>query len=124
MKNSKRYFIVALFISLLFGISKAQDTNGGENKNIKITFRPSPVYTNIARKNNIEGKVFLKVKFLANGTIGSITDATEDNAEILREYGLINKAIEAAKKLKFEPAIRNGKPVSMVKTVVFDFRLY
>jgi periplasmic protein TonB len=39
-------------------------------------------------------------------------------------YGLTENAIEAAKKIRFQPAIRDGKPVSVRTVLEFNFALY
>jgi len=39
-------------------------------------------------------------------------------------YGLTERAIAAAKKIKFVPATRDGKPVSMWMQLEYNFNLY
>jgi hypothetical protein len=39
-------------------------------------------------------------------------------------YGLTEQAIAAARQMKFEPALKNGVPVTSIKTVEFTFTLY
>jgi hypothetical protein len=38
--------------------------------------------------------------------------------------GLTEQAIIAAKRIRFEPQLKDGKPISVVKTVEFTFSLY
>jgi hypothetical protein len=38
--------------------------------------------------------------------------------------GLTEKAIEAAKKIRFNPAVKNGAPVSVRGQLEFSFNLY
>jgi hypothetical protein len=38
-------------------------------------------------------------------------------------YGLMEKAIEAARAIRFEPAMKDGKPVSVRGRVEMGFRL-
>jgi hypothetical protein len=38
--------------------------------------------------------------------------------------GLTEQAIQSAKKIKFVPATRNGKPVSMIMELQYNFNLY
>lgn len=90
-------------------------SENGENKKLKITDKPNPYYTKQARKNLTTGAVHLYVMFLANGRIGLVIP------RILLPDGLTQESIEAARKLKFEPQIVNGKPVTVIKTVVYNF---
>ncbi len=100
---------------------QAQDTT----EPIKLSSKPPAIYTLKARKNKVEGTVRLRVSFLASGEIGDVTYVSETSQKKkLTKYGLVEQAIEAAKQIKFEPARRNGQPVSVVKTVEYSFILF
>lgn len=94
---------------------KSSDLN---NKSLNILYKPRPVYTAQARTNNVQGSVVLRVVFLASGGIGNISPVSELPA------GLTEKAIAAAKQMKFEPQIKNGRPVTVIKQVQFNFTIY
>jgi len=83
-----------------------------------ILYKVKASYTEQARQNRIEGVVVLNVVFAANGSIHSIrvVQGLPD--------GLTEKAIEAAKKTRFRPAIENGAPVSVRGDLSFSFSLY
>ena len=83
-----------------------------------ILYKVKASYTEHARRNRIEGEVVLNVVFAANGAIHSI--------RVVRGLpdGLTEKAIEAAKKTRFRPAIENGTPVSVRGDLSFTFSLY
>ena len=85
---------------------------------IKIISKPQPQYTEEARKNQISGTVRLRVIFNSNGSIGSITSVSGLG------YGLTEKAIAAARSIRFEPALKNGVPQSVSKVVEYNFNLY
>ena len=68
--------------------------------------------------NNIQGSVTLKVTFLANGGIGSVTPVSG------LPYGLTEQAIMAARRMVFLPFKRNNTTVSVTKTVVYSFSIY
>ncbi len=89
-----------------------------QNTKIKFISKPQPKYTDVARAKLIEGKVVLRISFLANGQIGSISPV-----KTLSD-GLTEQAIEAAKKIKFNPAVRNGKPASVTMSVQYTFTIY
>lgn len=90
----------------------------GPSKDLQITFKPKPRYTDEARQNNITGNVRVKVTFLANGSIGSVSPVSNLG------YGLTEQAIAAAKQMRFEPKMVNGRATAVTKVVVFNFTIY
>jgi TonB family protein len=83
-----------------------------------ILYREKAKYTEEARQNKIQGSVLLQVVFNINGLITDI--------KVIRGLpdGLTGKAIEAAKKIRFNPAVKNGAPVSVRGALDFAFNLY
>ena len=84
---------------------------------VSIVSKPKPVYSEEARRLRIEGEVVLEVTFPTSGRI-----------RVLRVvgslgHGLDEAAIEAAKKIEFEPARRDGRPVDHTATLRVIFRL-
>lgn len=107
------------------GIGPPEDSKS-EITPLKITKRVKPAFTDRAREMRLGGYLRLKVTFLSNGKIGNVTYIKADppNAERenkLLQSGMIDQAIEAAKKIKFKPAMKNGIPISVLKTVQYDF---
>lgn len=90
----------------------------GAAQAIKIISKPRASYTNDAREKLVQGKVVLKVTFLANGEIGPITVISG------LAGGLTEQAIAAARAIRFEPAKIGSKPVSMTKTVEYTFSIF
>jgi len=87
------------------------------NRGVMIESKPRPVYTDKARAENLEGKVILKITFRANATIGKI--------KVVKGLGdLTQQAVEAAKKIRFQPAMKNGKPYTVTRNVEYTFTLY
>jgi TonB family protein len=95
-----------------------------ENAPIKLLSHPAASYTSRARKDSVEGDVKLRITFLSDGKIGDVVDITVNDKEKLSEYGLTANAIEAARKIKFIPAKRNGKAVTLKKVIIYKFTLY
>jgi TonB family protein len=83
-----------------------------------ILYREKAKYTEEARQNKIQGVVMLQVVFNVNQQITDI--------RVIRGLpdGLTEKAIEAAKKIRFNPAVKNGAPVSVRGQLEFSFNLY
>ncbi len=77
-----------------------------------------PSYTDAARKHKVKGVVTLKVILRHNGEI--------DIVQVVKglRHGLTEKAIEAARKIKFIPATKNGRPVSQYVVLRFVFSVY
>jgi TonB family protein len=88
------------------------------DRKIKLVMKPEPSYTEEARQSQVTGTVVLKVVFSANGSVLNIIVVSG-----LRQ-GLTEKSIEAAKKIKFIPAMKDGKFVSMWMQLEYNFNLY
>ena len=80
--------------------------------------KPEPSYTKDARKHGIEGTVILRCVFASSGQVTNIhvVSGLPD--------GLTERAIEAAKKIKFKPATKEGHPVSMWMELQYNFNLH
>ncbi|NOT48092.1 MAG: energy transducer TonB [Acidobacteria bacterium] len=90
----------------------------GVTSPLRIISNPRATYTEAARTNNVQGSVLVKVTLLASGQVGSVT--------VVRglPHGLSEKAIAAAKLIRFEPKKVNGVPVSSTKTMEYTFSIY
>ncbi|HXV78041.1 MAG TPA: TonB family protein [Candidatus Polarisedimenticolaceae bacterium] len=84
---------------------------------VEIIAKPKPVYTDAARSGGIEGEVVLEVVFNASGRL--------DVLRVLGSlgFGLDEAAVEAAKKIRFKPARRDGKPIDHVALLTIVFQL-
>lgn len=85
---------------------------------IKILSKPRPNYTDRARQANITGTIRAAVLFAANGRVMNVLILTPLG------YGLDEQAVRAARGIKFEPATKDGKAVSVVKMVEYSFAIY
>ena len=83
----------------------------------QILGRPTPGYTDEARRNQIEGSVKVSVLLKADGAVSDIKVARGLG------YGLDEKAIEAARQLRFVPAQKDGHAVSVRLFLEFKFSL-
>jgi TonB family protein len=77
--------------------------------------RPVPGATREAKRNIFHGKIVLEAILAANGKVTNIL--------ILKSlpYGLNQKALEAAQQIRFEPALKDGKPVSVWVQIEYEF---
>ena len=80
--------------------------------------KPEPQYTEEARRNGITGTVILRVVFSRTGEVTNIRALQPLGG------GLTEKAIAAARQIRFVPARKNGQPVSMYMQLEYNFNLY
>jgi TonB family protein len=82
-----------------------------------LTYKEQADYTPEARENKVEGIVVLNIIFSADGKISAIRVVSG------LPYGLTEAAIAAARRIRFEPAMKDGKPVSVRGNLEFGFSL-
>jgi TonB family protein len=80
--------------------------------------RPEPLYTEEARKNQLTGTVTLRLVLNANGTVTNVVPLSR------LPDGLTEKAMEAARRIQFTPAEKDGHRVSQYATINYNFNIY
>lgn len=84
----------------------------------RVTAKPEPQYTEQARNQQTTGTVVLRCVFAADRTVKYLL------VVVGLPDGLTERALEAARRIKFEPAIKDGRPVSMYIQLEYNFNLY
>lgn len=84
----------------------------------RVLSKPEPQYTEEARKTGVTGAVVLSVVFSRTGQVTNI------RAVQTLCCGLTEKAIAAARSIRFIPAMRNGQVVSTYMQLEYNFNLY
>ena len=84
----------------------------------RLISKPEPQYTEDARKNQVTGTVVLKCVFGSDGSVKNISVRSG------LPHGLTEKAIAAARQIKFVPATKDGRQVSMWMQLEYNFNLY
>ena len=84
----------------------------------RLLTKPEPQYTEEARKNGISGTVMLRVVFSSGGEVVQIRALSS------LPFGLTERAIAAARQIKFVPALKGGRPVSVHMQLEYNFNLY
>ena len=102
------------------GVGPGSPTSTTEKQTspLKILSKPRPSYTDLARMYGIQGTVTLRVTFLTNGNIGAVSIVSK----LL--FGLTNNSISAAKRINFEPPIKDGAAYTVTKILQFTFTIY
>ncbi|MET0622522.1 MAG: energy transducer TonB [Pyrinomonadaceae bacterium] len=83
-----------------------------------ITFKPEPGFTEEARKNNVTGVVRLRAILSSSGAVTGITTVKG------LPDGLTEKAISAARQIRFTPAEKDGRAVSQYVVLEYNFNIY
>ncbi|CAN5284589.1 hypothetical protein BH20ACI2_BH20ACI2_12540 [soil metagenome] len=100
------------------GLDAPPPKKAGVTAGLKILSKPRPGYTDAARQANIQGTVILRVTFLASGQVGSISPVKG------LPSGLTEQAIAAARRISFEPAMRDGVGQSVTRQIEYTFSIY
>jgi TonB family protein len=88
------------------------------DQKIRLAIKPEPQYTEQAKQAGITGTVVLKAVFTSGGNVSNIRIVSG------LPYGLTETAVAAAKNIKFFPAMKDGKNVSMWMQLEYNFNLY
>ena len=82
-----------------------------------ILYAPKALYNEPARKNRVQGVIVVRAVFTTEGEVTKV--------QIVRGLpdGLDDEAIQAARRIRFLPAVKNGKPVAVRMTMEFSFNL-
>lgn len=98
--------------------AKTRDVFGsGEvQKKAKLVDAPPADYPDAALAAKTDGEVRLRLVLAADGSVKNIFPMKG------MPNGLTEAAMAAARKIKFTPAIRDGKPVSQFETLSYEFR--
>jgi len=83
----------------------------------EITFKPRPVYTEEGKRLKVEGEVLLEVVFTAGGQVRV--------QRVLQGlgHGLDESAVQAAQKILFRPALKDGQPTDFPAVLHIVFQL-
>ena len=88
------------------------------DRKVRVVMKPEPRYTESARRKQVTGTVIIKAVFSCNGSLGNIRVV-----EML-QHGLTEQAVAATRMIKFVPAVKNRKYVSMWLQLEYNFNLY
>jgi TonB family protein len=84
----------------------------------RVVAKPEPSYTESARKYAVQGTVVLRCVFSSSGEV--------KNLKVVKRlpHGLTERALVAAREIKFTPAVKDGREVSMYIQLEYNFNLY
>jgi TonB family protein len=93
----------------IFGATEVQ-------KRARLLDAPAAAYPDAARAAKASGEVRLEMVLAADGTVKNIFPMKP------LKYGLTEAAFDAAKRIKFTPALSNGQPVSQFLVLSYEFK--
>ena len=93
-------------------------TGSEVDQRARLLSKPEPQYTEEARRNQVSGTVMLRAVFSSSGEVVQI------RALNTLPFGLTEKAIAAARQIKFVPAMKGGRSVSVHMQLEYNFNLY
>lgn len=87
------------------------------HRKARLISKPEPTYTSRAESEGITGTVVLRAVFSHTGNVTNIRTLAD------LPHGLTERAIEAARQIKFVPAMKDGRYVSMWIQLEYNFNL-
>ena len=97
VRSVSRSLLVVAFLTMLFAGFQATSTYAQDTLERKVKSKVTPLYPEIARKMGLGGVVKIEVTVAPNGTV-------KDTKVIGGNPILVNAAIDAVKKYRFETA--------------------
>jgi TonB family protein len=116
LKSGEESFIANAAESLA-AVIPFDTRQAGEIKKPRPLNRPEVSYTEQARKKGVEGSVYVRALIGVDGGVKQI--------RVLRGLpeGLTEEALRAASRLRFEPAMKDGKPIEYWTVLVIQFNI-
>jgi TonB family protein len=116
--------VVALPLNWPIGAASAQrqEVVDGKDPDVtlpKVVLQVKPQYTPEAMQARIEGTVVMNAVVRTDGTPGDI----KVTKSLDTQYGLDNQAVAALSQWRFEPGLKDGKPVPVRVTIEMRFTL-
>jgi hypothetical protein len=105
---------IAICLITAFAFAQGDTKVQGDTK-LKILEKPKPELPRNHGTLDLQGTVVLSVQFLDFGEIGEINRIKE------LPGGLTERAVVAARKIKFEPEKKDGKPVTVVRQIEYVY---
>lgn len=98
--------------------SEVANTNNAESKKPRLVSFAKAKYTEAARQAHVQGEVIISIVITSEGNVSRII--------VLQalSHGLTDKALEAARKCRFSPGMKDGKPVNVRMNMAFAFNVY
>jgi len=128
MKRTSIILAILLFTIIFAGAVNAQDKDDSNkietkiekqeyDQNIKIKKKPRVGTARFCSQSS--GVVRLRVTFDKSAQVTNVETVSSSGCDRFDR-----NAVSAAKKIKFEPAIKNGEPITVTRLVEYIFTIY
>jgi TonB family protein len=87
------------------------------DKRARLTYKPEPGFTEEARRANVRGRVRLLAVLVPDGSVKHVVPLES------LDYGMTERSINAARQIRFEPAMKDGRLVSQVIILEYNFNI-
>lgn len=99
-------------------LPKGPGRGGGQGAGSLIKVKPQPQYTKEALRRQVQGTVILRIVLHSSGQVKDVC--------VIKglPYGLTKRAVASAYKIEFEPAVKDGRAVSVTTLIEYQFNTY
>ena len=119
--------IIALFTLLSAATANAQadakqnskQKNVQQKKDKPLKIKNKPIASTGGQCSGASGTTTLRVTFDKSAKVTKVDIVSSSSCEYFDR-----SAIQSARKIEFEPAVKNGVPITLAKTVVYTFTGY
>lgn len=123
MKTNFTIFLTIIIFVLLFAGSAASQANtkktDKQKKDQPIKLKSKPSASTGGKCSTSSGTTTLRVTFDKSAKVTRVDVISSSNCQYFDR-----SALQAARRIEFEPAIKNGEPITVTKTVVYTFTSY
>lgn len=123
MKKTIIFFVPVAILLLIFSVSVSAQNNNSSNsaqkksKKLKIRFKPQPSSGECGAQPS--GRTIINVTFDRAGIVTDIKLRASSGCDSFDQ-----SALRMARMIEFEPEIKDGEPVTVIKKVMYDFYRY
>ncbi len=96
--------------------TRQRDDQSGYSALLKITNKPRPSYPRGVHSSQGSARVMLAVEFLASGKVGFVRSLVSGGPQEFERA-----SIAAAQQIHFTPAVKDGKPVTVIQFIEYSF---
>ena len=124
MKQKLLAIFSVLFVTVLFVFAAHAQTDNNSDKTekqekdrpLKIKRKPSPAIGNCEQDS---GRTRLRITFEKTAKVTDVEIVASSGCDSFDK-----NSVEAAKRIKFEPQIKGGEPITVTKLVEYNFTKY
>ena len=108
------------------GLYQETQTDKPQSTKAKVKSKPEPHCPQEARAQGIRATIVLRAIFRSTAKVTDVKFAAVRPSDLPEDivHQLSEESMKAAEKIKFEPATKDGRPVSMFMQLEYNFNCY